>query len=490
MDVIIAARLSQIKRGKGQTSIESQDEDAREWAEEQGHNVIATIADHASGTKAVWQRKNLGPWVTQPDLMARYQGIVAAKQDRLSRAKWRDEGDLRRWAEDNGKTLFIVDRELRWPPRDGSHYDDDVTNWSRGAEEAHREWNNTSRRYKRMHKTLTANGYANTNVVYGYRTQGVNCGQTPCRCRERFIDDHSVPVIYEPEARAVREAVDRYLNREESITAICEAFNNNPEAYPPPRGGTWRFQTLARLLRKPSIAGRRENAEGKTTLRYPGIIDWQTHERLAARLDARASRKGTSPSNAYMLTGILHDQAGHPMHGSPASGYLYYRCRNGCKLMVRVEQADAEIDRMVTDIFGDYPHMTRQRIPGRNHFDEIARLRLDRNELDDMAADYETRHAEITAEIRRLAQLDKEHPEPDRIEWVFTGKSLGDHWASLSRAAKRDWLRDNQWTITATKLDTGHVQLTIDPTARDWRDVAATLGWPADEIGRTLIKPA
>src|SRR5258708_2242523 len=93
--VIIAARLSQ-ERGKTQTGIDSQDEDAREWAEEKGHEVVETVRDKQSGTLAMWQRPNLRPWVTQPDLMARYDGIVAAKQDRLSRAKWRDETDIRR----------------------------------------------------------------------------------------------------------------------------------------------------------------------------------------------------------------------------------------------------------------------------------------------------------------------------------------------------------------------------------------------------------
>jgi len=118
MDVIIAARLSQKMKSKGgkQTGIESQDEDARDWAKEQGHNVVATVGDHASGTKAMWERKALKPWVTDPELMAKYQGIVAAKQDRLSRADWRDEAELRMWTENNGKVLFIVDRDVRWPP--------------------------------------------------------------------------------------------------------------------------------------------------------------------------------------------------------------------------------------------------------------------------------------------------------------------------------------------------------------------------------------
>jgi len=63
MKVIITARLSQKLAGKGQGGIESQDVDAREWAEDQGHEVVGTVPDTASGTKAMWQRPNLKPWL-------------------------------------------------------------------------------------------------------------------------------------------------------------------------------------------------------------------------------------------------------------------------------------------------------------------------------------------------------------------------------------------------------------------------------------------
>ena len=56
--------------------------------------------------------------------------------------------------------------------------------------------------------------------------------------------------------------------------------------------------------------------------------------------------------------------------------------------------------------------MIKRIIPGKNHFHEIAVLRQDRNGLDDLADDYEARHAELTAEIRRLTKLDKNTRSP------------------------------------------------------------------------------
>ena len=125
-------------------------------------------------------------------------------------------------------------------------------------------------------------------------------------------------VIHEPEAKVIRESVQRYLDGGESIKAICDDFDARHIPSPMWKGKPghhWNVKTLAGLLRSASIAGRRMTKDGKTVLRYKGIITWADHEKLVARLDSRANRKGISPANDYMLTGVLFDNAGHPMWG-------------------------------------------------------------------------------------------------------------------------------------------------------------------------------
>lgn len=434
MDVIIAARVSRLAEGRAQSGIETQDEDAREWAREQGHNVIATVADHASGTTAMQQREKLGPWVTDPELMVRYQGIVAAKQDRLSRADWCDEAELRIWAETNGKTLFIVDRDLRWPPRDGAHHDDDVAAWNRGAEEAHREWNNMSRRYKRMLKNRIDNNELTGRPHYGYRSTGINCGESPCRCWEKKVGDRKTLAIYEPEAVLIREAKNRYLAGE-TLQSIADDFN--ARGIPTPMNGKkgWFSRTIGKILGNPAIAGRRmDNSYGidesrrKTILTYPGIITWAEHEQICARMTSRAHRRGISPSNVYLLTGVLHDAAGHPLYhvrNSHGQRTEYYYCQKGCSICAPMQGMDDSVSNRVIQSFGDMKHKVRRIIPGENHFEEIARLRQDRNELDDLADDYTECHAAITAEIRRLIKEDKENPNPEQVTWVESGQKIG-----------------------------------------------------------------
>ena len=113
MRLLLAARLSQL--AKGQTGIDTQDEDARRWAQEHGHTIVATAADRISGRVPPAQRRNLGPWLSEPARVATYDGILVSKIDRLTRKR---DWDIRQWAEENGKKILVVQPELMWPPRE------------------------------------------------------------------------------------------------------------------------------------------------------------------------------------------------------------------------------------------------------------------------------------------------------------------------------------------------------------------------------------
>jgi hypothetical protein len=78
MRVIVAARLSQLQRdGSEGIGLDTQDTRSRNWAEREGHDVLAVVADTRSGTVAPWDRRNLRPWVTDPERIAQYDAIVA-----------------------------------------------------------------------------------------------------------------------------------------------------------------------------------------------------------------------------------------------------------------------------------------------------------------------------------------------------------------------------------------------------------------------------
>src|SRR5215475_9485529 len=111
--------------------------------------------------------------MTEPGKLRQYDAIVAPKQDRLSRAKWRDEVKIREWTEDNGKQIFVVDSGLHWPPAD----DMELLRWEFGAIKARQEWEEDSKRYLRMQKYLRDNDFLVGRPPFGYRVLCVEgCG--------------------------------------------------------------------------------------------------------------------------------------------------------------------------------------------------------------------------------------------------------------------------------------------------------------------------
>ena len=281
---------------------------------------------------------------------------------------------------------------------------------------------------------IDANEGIRGRATYGYRIEGDKYNKT-------FVPEPS-------EARVIKEATERYLGGE-TIEAICSDLDARGVPSPTWRaepGTHWHPKTLAGLLRSTAIAGRKTFGKSKTTVRFEPIIMWDEHRQLVARLDSRAYRKGISPGNVALLTSILSDDNGHHMWRKRAwdKGHVYYcaKCHIGVNL--------ADMDERVSAIFesNERPYLVQQRVPGDNHEDKIARLRLDRAELDDLADDYDQEHARLTAQIRRLAKEDQDNPQPETIKWVDTGKTYGDVWAEMTTAQRRDMMLDAGVTVT------------------------------------------
>lgn len=295
-------------------------------------------------------------------------------------------------------------------------------------------------------------------------------------------------VIVPAEAEIIREAKDRYLAGE-SLADICADFNARGVSSPLRKGGQWIVSTLGRLLRNPGIAGRqmnnRDQGERLTVLEYEPIITWTEHEALTARLDSRAHRAGISPSNVFMLTSILKDANGHGMYGKLSRTSYNYVCRKSCGYGVPMTEADDEVGEAVTDMYGHLPHIVRRLVPGENYLDRIARKRQDIRELDPEADDYDTRLAEMRAELAHLRSLPS---KPDEVKWIPSGKTVGQHWASLDTAARRDWLLENGWKVTAFKDEDGW-RLGIDAgwTAEVGAGKQAeSLGYPVRDVWKVL----
>jgi DNA invertase Pin-like site-specific DNA recombinase len=440
MRLLLAARLSQMTRG-GETGIETQDEDAREWAEDNGHEIIAVAADTKSGPTPMWDRPNLRPWVTDPAHMAAYDGIVAAKQDRLSRADWRDEAELRIWAENNGKTLFIVDRKLRWPPRNA----DDMERWNNGAEQARREWENTSKRYKRMLKSKRDKGYFTGKRPYGYRI-------VPSE------DGHGKILEQDPDAAPiVREMANRYDEQNQSLREIAQWLTDSstPVSQQGNRThqGKWSAQTVRNILTNSAIMGR-VRINGVTTHHIDRpIIQPEQFRRIQDKMAARAHHGAPSGSTA-LLTSILICSNGHSMHRLKAhptsklpNGRFYYYCREcpkGQRPFIWCDETDQAVNEAVTAI-ADMEHVIKTVVPGDTYGDEIHAIKKEIAALDPEDEDWGKRTTALRAEIAELRGHKRKAPKVIKKKDT---PSVGQVWESLTPAERRLWLlarRGSDW---------------------------------------------
>ena len=317
MRVIIAARLS--RKGKRQTGIDTQDLDSRDWAEENGHEIIEVVADKKSGIVAPFDRPNLKPWVTEPDHMALYDAIVVARHDRLSRADWSDEARIRLWAEENRKTLILVDQNLEWPPRTP----EDRERWNNAAEQSRRYWEITSKNYQRMQRGLRENKFFVGKRSFGYQIVGATCGKSLCECEE----DHKLLEIDESEAKYVRAIFRRYLDglslaqiRDWIISIGIRAM----------QGEVWSSQAIRRILRNPIYVGRVQY-KGQTYMQCPAIIEAADFDKVQEMLASKATRGPQSKAPA-MLTGVIQCNHGHKMYRMKGRSIptvpdgLYYYC--------------------------------------------------------------------------------------------------------------------------------------------------------------------
>jgi hypothetical protein len=151
-----------------------------------------------------------------------------------------------------------------------------------------------------------------------------------------------------------------------------------------------------------------------------------------------------------------------------------------------MEIADSEISQEVIDLYGHLQHLVRCVIPGENYLDQIARKRQEIRELDPEGDD--ERRAELRAEIEHLRSLPN---KPDEVRWTPSGKTITEHWQSLDIAGRRDWLRENGWTVTAIKDDEmpngWRLSINVGWTANIGAGRSAeSLGFPVGEYYRTL----
>lgn len=480
--VLVAARLSRKHRqgrrqdiGRGGISIETQDQGCRAWAERQGYTVVAVVADTKSGTIAPWDRPNLSPWVTDPELMVQYDAIVAFKNDRLSRQDWADEARIRMWAEEHGKRLIIVDGP-QWPPRDQS----DRILWDFLSQQSRSEWKSIQERNVRTQTALRDDGKAIGRCPWGYEVVGEEYDKrfVPTEAGRKYI-----PLIF---ALCINGM---------STTAIAAWLDSEGISISP--GKRMWPRSVAVIIQNPTYAGRHSNAEGRIIHECEPLIGADTYIKANQQLQARNTRRATTTKG--LATELTRRSVGRPVDKSGLSmltpvcpwchwdtetklpispmnrlisvkkdksgtdrSYVYYRClgigarRKGCGNMVHL----ATVDKLVSDFLDqlDAPMYILDLIAGKNYDADIALVDMELKSLASQGLSEEKEddlRTHLRAEKRRLAALPS---VPDRVERVATGQTYGEVWHGLSPIERRAWLAKRGVKCYAAKTAKGTIQ--------------------------------
>jgi site-specific DNA recombinase len=452
MRLVLAARLSQL--AEGQTGLDTQDEDARAWAAAHGHTIVAAAPDRISGRVSPFDRPKLGPWLTEPNRIALYDGILVSKIDRLTR---KDDWDIRQWAEDNGKKIIVVSPELEWPPPSGEAGTATRMIWDSLMNLARGEWENTSTRYRRMQRALRDQAFFVGKPPYGYRIVQVDG------------TDHKT---LEPDlvtSAIVRGMAHRYLNGE-SLRQICDWLTASaiPAPQPPKEraGKGWTPQAVRRILRNQAIIGRVQT-NGRTVLRTEALISNEDYRRIADLMESRAHRGARG--NTALLTSIVFCSDGHAMYRiqgrkipSVPDGLYYYcrECPKGERLHVPMTEVDEAVNEAVMSK-ADQPHFVTDITPGDDWAEEIQRVRDDIRDLDPEADGYDTQLAVLRGELTRLRALPAKPAEITRKR--DGNRTISEVWEALDTAGKRQKLLAERIKVVPVRHADGHVSVVIGP---------------------------
>jgi site-specific DNA recombinase len=424
------------------TALAKQDAKLDAFADAMGHEIIGDAADaDVSGKTDPFKRAELGPWLTVPSLIASYDVIIASHLDRLGRST-KYISALLDWAAEHGKTIITLEPQIDFSTPTGKllAY---IISWL-----AEQELAMITQRSADTQTYLKANGYLVGRNPFGYMI--VPDGE------------HKTLAIDPAESETVRAMVDRYLAGS-SLRDICDWLAG--QGIMTRDGFAWQPITVSQILRNPIIAGRRVDGSGKTVLKVEPIIDRATWDKLQAKLDAKASRKGIAPGQTAMLTSVIMcAKCGRPMYRMAATNtrksdglktkILYYRCNgiNGkseCRNMVRLDWADAYVNSAMRHPSNGDRYMTETIVKaGHGYEDEISEVQRDLAEIDWTKPEAMQRAQSLQAELLRLTNL------PSKPAEVITRESkitVLQHWMSLDDQGKRDYLMSAGITIPASK---------------------------------------
>jgi len=419
MRILGATRLS--RQTDESASIGRQRDRITLRARADGHTLVHITEDtDVSGSISPFDRESLGPWLTDPDMIDEWEALMVVKLDRLTRSLTHFDAMVD-WCDKNGKTLVSLDENLDLSTSVGRMFANILAMFAQFEKERIAE-----RRREAAVKMRENGWWQGGRPPYGKRPVKVGDHW------ELEIDPEKIKLLYE---------IANQVIAGKSASSIAGELNE--AKVPAPFGKKWRQPSIRRMLANPNIP-----------------LDEVTQARVLDALDGTKAT-WTQRHDAAMLLNVAYCRCGYALYSKKfeargKDSYSYYVCSNKCDAKaIPADELELAVEEKMTDEedYGLVPVLDKIVSTGKSHKTDIRLIERKIRALDLDADDYDVRHAELTAERRRLVNLDKSHRGRDRVDWEDTHMVLREYWPTLDTQTKRQFLLENHFRLEAERGD-------------------------------------
>ena len=453
------------------TSLKRQAEQIDAQAVAKGIDLIASPEDNdTSGAVSPFDRKQLGPWLSDPELIAQWDVLIIAKLDRLSRSII-DFGTLLEWCRDHGKTIISVAESLDFGTAAGRMFANLLIMFAQFERERMSE--RRSEAAAKLRKLAQWNG---GTANFGNMPVCICHGQRECK---KAVGWELTP---DPEVKPIVEHMADMAIALRSGGAIARWLNE--EEVPTPQGGTiWRPTSVLAVLRnpvlrgyvtqtQPSGTGERydepkiiRNDDGTPVRRTP-ILEDEIWFKLQAALDGMSRGQGRARSDGHKWLGVAFcdnlDEAEHRC-GAPlwalrqtnkrrknGGVWNYYACANrnrgGCKARgIPMADLDAEVELQMIAQYSAVKYPEKVVIPGVDHEAEVATIDKQIAELDEAYRDSELPARAYARQVSHLEALRgalAAEQTPGGVQYVDADDTVAERFMAAGPEQRRQMMLD------------------------------------------------
>ena len=438
---LVTARLSHDTDES--TSIERQIEAGTADVIRRGDTVAGTTEDaDVKGSVSPFDRPGLGPWLTDPNLIGRWDYLIVQKLDRISRSVI-DFANLLVWLHDNGKAIVSLDGEVDTSTATGWLHVQIVITFAEFE------------RRRMSERQLDAKRKDRANGVWGGGKPGYGL-TTVIRDSKHYL------AIDAGQAQVVRRMADDIITGK---SARSIAVSLNTEGIPAYRGGTWDASQILAVLRNQTLRGFMthdgelvRDREGLPVRHDAVVIDEDLWRKLEPLL-VRNSQERTASDEAPLLRGVITHTCGQPIYIQRRERGDRYRHKDQTRVACRCDDGgsftavpiDSAVEAALLAYVGSFERCEMKMV-GEDHRPEIQRLEESLEAWQGKAIDGEAVDAVMPILRGIQGKLDKLRamPAPREVP-VSTGQTFRGHWDSLSVPERNGWLRELGVTVVVRR---------------------------------------